>query len=190
MILIGELSGLAAEYLASNSSRCRGALRSTHAIADDGSIVFRSDFIRWLGRQAERGDKMILQKVIDRPDLICYVFKRTAGDKLTVEYQLAEAIVALGQDGRAVPCSAIHWCAAGHPFSATQRLREMKERFVEWWVENYFRAPDSPPVRFGMELPSVPAPYRFDRSENCYYFHIDFIDFLQHTILKKGLDKS
>jgi hypothetical protein len=51
---------LATAYQLSWSSRIRGRVRAAFTVEGDG-VIFKKDFLRWLDRQYNKGEKMILR---------------------------------------------------------------------------------------------------------------------------------
>ena len=187
MIFVGELTDLEARYHETWSGLCRGNKRSAYSIGAEG-IELRSDFLRWLGRQAikNKGGNMILKRTIKKHGLIVLVFQDTEkdGEKKTVEQMVAEAVIELGKDGQGVPCSGIHFAAFGHPFSAAQRLRELKDKFERARVLAVVEAALSQ-GKTADSLPVLAPPYRFVKAENKYYFSREFIDWLRTEYIEK-----
>jgi hypothetical protein len=182
MIFAGDLLDLEKEYQNSWSGRCRGRARTAYTIGAEG-LELRSDFIRWLGRRAIKNKeaKMILVHRDIKPGTMVLVFEGNDEGK-TVEHILAEAICKLApQNGGMVSSWAIHFCAMRHPFSTTQRLREMKEKFRKWWLGDL-----DPMETF---IPGCDDfAYRWIPSENMYVFSPHFISWLREEYLEKGPD--
>lgn len=170
LIFVGRLKELAAEYQKTWSGLCRGNPRSAYTTGAEG-LILRSDFFRWLGRRAIKNKeaKMILVERIERNDQLVLVFKGNDKGK-TVEQLVAEVICELGRDGKPVSSWAIHFAALHHPFSTTQRLRELKDNFFSF-----------------SKMVNMPAldtlwAYRFIKDENAYYFSREFIFWLNKFI--------
>lgn len=181
MILAGELAALAAEYRSTWSGRCRSRQRTAYTEGAEG-LRLRSDFIRWLCRRAHKqGGNMVLTERIERDGKVILVLEGDDKGK-TVEHCLAEAIVRTIDAAGSVSAWAIHFASLHHPFSTTQRLREMKEKFRKWWLGDLM-ARVAPGDSF------IPGnddyAYRFAKSECMYYFSPHFIAWLRTTYLQE-----
>lgn len=180
MIFIGKLEILAAEYRATWSGLCRGNPRGTYEIGAEG-LSLRSDFIRWLKRQAIKNKEeiMVLVQRIEKPGTTVLVFEGNDEGK-TVEHLVAEVICRLGMDGQGVSSWALHFASMHHPFSTTQRLRELADKYrIAWLAAN-------PPDLFGCTGRIYDGPYRFIKSESKYYFNQEFVAWLRQEYIEKG----
>jgi hypothetical protein len=181
MIFSGSLFDLVSEYQRSWSGRCRGKARTAYTIGAEG-LVLRSDFLRWLRRRAIKNKeaKMVMVQRIEKPGTTVLVFEGNDEGE-TVEQILAEAICKIApKNGGMVSSWAIHFCAMHHPFSTTQRLREMKDKFRKWWLSDLT-------TRMAPGDSFIPGSddyaYRFAKSECMYYFSPHFIAWLRETYL-------
>lgn len=190
MILIGELEALAAEYRASWSGLCRGKARGTFSSDAEGRLVLRSDFVRWLGRRAVKNkeEKMVLVHREERPGRTVLIFEGSDEGK-TVEQILAEVICRLAPNGGPVDSWAIHFCSLRHPFSTTQRLREMTPAFNKWWMGEYLEQNKSNFLSHGILKGSDDYAYHFVKREFKYYFSPHFVTWLRHEYLDKEPDR-
>jgi hypothetical protein len=185
MILAGELATLAAEYRSTWSGRCRSRQRTAYTEGEEG-LRLRSDFIRWLCRLAHKqGGNMILTERIERDGKVILVLEGDDKGK-TVEHCLAEAIVRTIDAAGSVSAWAIHFASLHHPFSTTQRLREMKEKFRKWWLGELAE-------RAGMEsfIPGADDfAYRFDKTQFKYYFSPHFVAWLRREYLDRETEPA
>ena len=125
---------------------------------------------------------VLIQRTV-KPGMMVLVFEGDDEGK-TVEQILAETICRLNKDGEGVSSWAIHFCSMHHPFSTTQRLREMGAAFRKWWLDEYinFNFPK------GTFIPgSDDYAYRFVKREFRYYFSPHFITWLQKEYLEKEM---
>jgi len=124
---------------------------------------------------------MVLVQRVVKPGMMVLVFEGNDEGK-TVEQILAETICRLNKDGEGVSSWAIHFCSMHHPFSATQRLREMGAAFKKWWLKDLMGRIDP------MEI-FIPGSddyaYRFVKREFRYYFSPHFITWLREEYLEK-----
>lgn len=127
---------------------------------------------------------MVLTERIEQDGKVVLVF--TGNDKgKTVERCLAEAICALAEKDGSVSSWAIHFASLHHPFSTTQRLREMKDKFEAWWQGDLLS-------RLPLDESFAPGrddfAYRFEKSEFKYYFSPHFREWLRREYLEKEPD--
>jgi len=182
MIFAGNLLDLEAEYHKSWSGRSRGKARTAYTVGAE-SLCLRSDFIRWLARQAHKGGNMVLTKRIEEEGKTILVLEGNDSGK-TVEQLVAEVICKLGRDLRPVrvicnlgrdlrPVSswAIHFASMRHPFSTTQRLRDLAAQF------DLYRKANGGPIDL--------IAYSWNKEEMAYTFQPEFIDFLEREIMAK-----
>jgi len=187
MILIGDLDSLAAEYRASWSGLCRGNPRTAYKFGPDG-VELRHDFMRWLGRQTNKNkeDNMVLVERYGTSSRMVLVFEGNDEGK-TVEQILAETICRLAPNGGPVDSWAIHFSSMHHPFSTTQRLRELKITFIKWWTSDYLDrhrelwAENKELKPFAIKSPH---PYDFVKKEFKYYFYPEFVAWLRREYLE------
>lgn len=122
---------------------------------------------------------MVLTNRIESPGRIVLVLEGDDEGK-TVEQILAEAICKLNRPGEGISSWAIHFCSMRHPFSTTQRLRELGAKFEKWWNGDLIKYlnPGEPLVRGSDDYS-----YRWVKAENRYYFSPHFIEWLRREYL-------
>jgi hypothetical protein len=169
MIFAGNLLDLEAEYHKSWTGRSRGKARTAYTVGAEG-LCLRSDFIRWLARQAHKGGNMVLTKRIEEEGKTILVLEGNDSGK-TVEQLVAEVICKLGRDLHPVSSWAIHFASMRHPFSTTQRLRDLAAQF------DLYRKANGGPIDL--------IAYSWNKEEMAYTFQPEFIDFLEREIIAK-----
>lgn len=123
---------------------------------------------------------MVLVQKIEKDGATVLVFEGNDEGK-TVETLVAEVICRLARPDVGVSSWAIHFASMHHPFSTTQRLREMGDKFMA-------RArTEAKPDGYLGEIPYFKDiwDYRFVKAENKYYFSREFVEWVRMEYVGK-----
>ena len=123
---------------------------------------------------------MVLTQRIEEAGKVILVLEGNDEGK-TVEQCLAEAILQTIDAAGSVSSWAIHFASLHHPFSTTQRLREMAAKFYKAWYPEIMLVTDMLPG-------SDDFAYRFDKAAFKYYFSPHFVAWLRKTYLAQEPD--
>ena len=122
---------------------------------------------------------MVLTKRIEEAGKIVLVLEGNDEGK-TVEQCLAEAILQTIDAAGSVSSWAIHFASLHHPFSTTQRLREMAAKFNLWWMKEF-----AVEYAEGGKRGADDFAYRFDKAAFKYYFSPHFVAWLKREYVEK-----
>lgn len=126
---------------------------------------------------------MILTKKYETDGQLVLVFTGNDAGK-TIERLVAEVIWDLGRNFQGVDCNAIHFASLKHPFSCTQRMREIRAAWKKEWIARHCK--DGAPL-----TENYVNPIRFVKKENKYYFLVqEFFPWLRQMYIEEKKEKA